>query len=163
MRVLGVDPGSRSTGWGLVEREAGRYRLVAGGAIRTDSDALTGDRLREIYEGLLEVIDRYKPECAAIEAIFSHKSSTSALKLGQARGVALLALAQRGLAVQEYNAMTVKSSVAGSGRADKEQMQRMVGLLLGAPVPGPHDVSDAVAIAITHHAHGWKNMPGAPG
>lgn len=156
MRVLGIDPGSRSTGWGIVEREAGRYKLVAAGAIRNSSDLEAPEKLVAIHAGLLGVIDQYQPTCSAIEAIFSHKSSQSALVLGQARGVALLALAQRNLPISEYNASTIKNSVAGSGKADKEQMQRMVKLLLGTEVSGPHDTSDAIAIAITHHAHGWR-------
>lgn len=155
-RVLGVDPGSRSTGWGVVEREAGRYRLVASGAIRNESDREAAEKLKYIYEGLLSVIDLYQPESVAIEQIFSHRSSQSALVLGQARGVALLAFAQRNLPISEYNASTIKNSVAGSGKAEKEQVQRMVKLLLGTEVPGPHDAADAVAIAITHHAHGWR-------
>lgn len=156
MRVLGVDPGSRCTGWGVVEREAGKYRLIAAGAIRNAADLSAPEKLVAIHTGLLSVIDLYKPECSAIEAIFSHRSSQSALVLGQARGVALLALAERKLPISEYNASTIKNSVAGSGKAEKEQMQRMVKLLVGTEVEGPHDTSDAIAIAITHHAHGWR-------
>jgi crossover junction endodeoxyribonuclease RuvC len=154
MRVLGIDPGSRSTGWGIVIRENGRYRMIAAGAIQT-GEASTPDKLKEIHAGLLSVIDLYTPDCAAIETIFSHHSATSALKLGQARGVALLALAQRDLSIHEYNAMVVKKSVAGTGKAEKEQMGRMVQMLLGVTVEGPHDTADALAIAITHHANCW--------
>ena len=156
MIVLGVDPGSRSTGWGLVTREIGKYRLIGAGAIRNPSESEAPDRLVAIYDGLTEVIRTYKPDCAAIEAIFSYKSSQSALKLGQARGVALLTFAQAGLPIYEYNAMVVKTSVTGSGKADKDQMQRMVKMLLGVEIPGPHDTADAIAIAISHHAAGWR-------
>lgn len=161
MKVLGIDPGSRSTGWGIVVREAGRYRRVGSGAIRTgleDPDSSAPDRLREIYEGLRSVLALYKPDCAAIEVIFAHKSSISALKLGQARGVALLALAQQEIPIYEYNAMVIKTTVAGTGRAEKEQMERMVGMMLGVELEGPHDEADALAIAITHHVHHWQKL-----
>lgn len=155
-RVLGVDPGSRSLGWAVVLREHGRYRLLDGGAVRPDAEAPMATRLDTLYQGLRAAIVASAPDCAAIEAIFSHRSATSALVLGQARGVALLALAHAGLEVSEYNASTVKLSVAGSGRAEKAQVQRMVALLLGGAPPGPHDVADAAAIAITHHAHAGR-------
>lgn len=155
-RVLGVDPGSRSLGWSVVVREHGRYRLLAGGAVRPDPERPMGERLDALYQGLRAAIAEGRPDCAALEAIFSHRSAASALVLGQARGVALLALAHAGLPVYEYNASTVKLSVAGSGRADKAQVGRMVALLLGGAPEGPHDVADAAAIAITHHAHAGR-------
>lgn len=155
-RVLGVDPGSRTTGWGLVERAGSRYVLVAAGAIRTPEAGTTAERLIAIHTGLQAVITLHAPASAAIEVIFMHRSSTSALILGQARGVALLALAQAGLPVHEYNASTIKLSVGGSGKADKAQVARMVKLLVGADVPGPADATDAVAIAITHHVHAGR-------
>jgi crossover junction endodeoxyribonuclease RuvC len=157
MKVLGIDPGSRSTGWGVVTREQGRYRLLAAGAIHTKSDTPMPQRLLAIHQGLAAVILLHAPDVIAIEAIFAHKSATSALVLGQARGVALVAAAASGRPVFEYNAMTIKSSVAGSGRADKEAVGRMVGVLLGGPVEGPHDAVDAVAIAMTHHAHAHRH------
>ena len=153
MRVLGIDPGSRRTGWGIVARGAGRYELVAAGVIVTDPSAPIHTRLARIHAGLLDVVRTHAPQAVAIEAIFAHRSAASALVLGQARGVALLAAASAGTPVYEYNAMTIKRSVAGSGTADKAAMQRMVGLLLGEDVPGPHDAADATALAITHHAH----------
>jgi crossover junction endodeoxyribonuclease RuvC len=161
MRVLGIDPGSRTTGWGVVVRELGRYRLVAAGAIVTRSDDPMPERLLAIATGLAAVIAAHAPEVVAIEAIFSHKSATSALVLGQARGVALLAAATAGRPVFEYNASTIKSSVAGSGRADKEAVGRMVEVLLGGRVEGPHDAVDAVAIAMTHHAHAGRHAAAA--
>jgi crossover junction endodeoxyribonuclease RuvC len=156
VRVLGIDPGSRTTGWGVVAREAGRYHLVGGGAIRTKTDGPMPERLHTIHLGLAAAIALWKPDCVAIEAIFAHRSSTSALVLGQARGVALLACAQAGLEVFEYNASTVKMSVAGSGAAKKEQVSRMAAALLGERLTGPHDAADAAAIAITHHAHAGR-------
>lgn len=153
MLVLGIDPGCGSTGYGLVDKIRGRYVLVSAGAIQSKASQPMEERLTAIYEGLVAQIQVYKPEVVAIEAIFRHKSSESALKLGQARGVALLAAAQAKVPLFEYNAMTVKKSVTGSGRADKNQIARVVTMLLGKPVEGPHDAVDAVAIAITHHAH----------
>lgn len=152
MRVLGVDPGSRSTGWGVVVRDHGRYRALASGAILTGGGEM-GPRLWTIHRGLQEVIAAHGPDCVALEAIFAHKSSTSALVLGQARGIVLLAAAQAGLPVFEYNASTIKKSVTGSGRADKDQVGRMVRMLLGEAFDGPHDRADALAIAMTHLAH----------
>lgn len=166
MRVIGVDPGSRVTGWAVVDRERGRYRLVAAGAIKPPTGAEIPDRLCAIHAGLVAAITTWAPETSAIEAIFSHRSATSALVLGQARGVALLALAQAGLEIHAYNASTVKLSVTGSGSADKGQIGRMVAALLGEAVAGPADASDAAAVAITHHAHaGRPRLPtrgGAP-
>jgi crossover junction endodeoxyribonuclease RuvC len=153
MLVLGIDPGCGATGYGLVDKVRGRFVLIAAGAIQSTASQPMEQRLAAIYEGLLAQIQVYKPEVVAIEAIFRHKSSASALKLGQARGVALLAAAQANVPLFEYNAMTIKKSVTGSGRADKNQIARVVTLLLGKPVEGPHDAVDAVAIAITHHAH----------
>lgn len=153
MLVLGIDPGSNTTGYGLVDRARGRYTLVQAGVVRTDPKAPIPDRLRRIYEGLSEVIQREQPQVAAIEAIFRHKSSESALRLGQARGVALLACAVAGLEVHEYNNMTVKKTVSGDGRADKEQLARVVRMLLGSGENLPADATDALAIAMTHLAH----------
>ena len=153
MLVLGIDPGCGTTGFGFVEKVRGKYKLVAGGAVSTKPSTPMEQRLREIYETLVAQITIHKPDVIAIEAIFKHKSSESALKLGQARGVALLAASQADVEVYEYNAMTVKKSVTGSGRADKGQIGRVVEMLLGNKVAGPHDTVDAIAIAITHHAH----------
>lgn len=115
------------------------------------------DRLSAIFDGVTTALSAHTPDCIAIEAIFSHRSATSALVLGQARGVALLAAARSGLPVFEYNASTVKNSVGGSGSAGKEQVARMVAALLGGPLAGPHDLADAAAIAITHHAHAGRH------
>ncbi len=153
MRVLGIDPGSNATGWAVVQRERGRYVLLGAGVIRTRAEDPIPDRLLRIYEGLGAVITAQRPEAAAIETIFSHRSADSALKLGQARGVALLATAQVGLSLAEYNAMTVKKTVGGHGRAGKPEMVRIVTRLLGLAEDLPADAADAVAIAITHLGH----------
>lgn len=153
MLVLGIDPGSVVTGYGVVALDRGRYHLVDAGVVRTRSEAPMGERLAAIHAGLAAVFTRHPIEAVAIEAIFRHKSSESALRLGQARGVALLAAAQAGFEAAEYNTMTVKRTVGAHGRADKEAVAKLVRMLLGALPEGPADLSDALAIAITHLAH----------
>lgn len=160
MVVFGIDPGSTVTGYGVVATERGRLRLVAAGVIRTSSDEPMEQRLLRIHRGLLVAIDAQPIDAVAIESIFRHKSSESALRLGQARGVALLAAAERGHAPFEYNTMTVKRTVGAHGGADKIALGRVVRMLLGADVvpEGPADVTDALAIAITHCNHARNTM-----
>ena len=153
MIVLGIDPGSRVTGYALVCKEGARFRLSEAGLIRTNTKADIPTRLNEIHSGLVEVIKQHKPDTAAIESIFRYKSSESALRLGQARGVALLALAQHGLSVSEYNPMVVKKSIGGTGRAGKNELGLIVTKLLGLAKPLPADAADAAAIAMTHLLH----------
>lgn len=153
MIAFGIDPGSTVTGWGVVRLHRGRHELLASGAIRTRSADPMGARLRAIHEGLRDALHLHLVDGVAIESIFRHKSSESALRLGQARGVALLAAAQAGYEPVEYNNQTVKATVGASGRADKDAVQRMVELLIGQTVSGPADTADAIAIAITHLAH----------
>lgn len=152
MRVFGIDPGSNATGYAAVERHGARYVLLEAGVIRTSAADPIPERLLKIHDGLLAAMARLQPEQVAIEAIFKYRSNESALRLGQARGVALLAAARRGLTVAEYNPNTVKKTVGGSGRADKSQVARLVARLVGRDDPLPADASDAVAIAITHLA-----------
>ena len=155
MRVFGIDPGSVATGFAVLRRVQGRYILDEAGVIRTRSTEPIPERLHAIHSGLAAALAKWSPDCVAIEAIFRHRSSESALRLGQARGVALLAAAQAGLAVSEYNAMTVKKTIGGHGRAGKPEMQLLVARLLGLDAQLPTDATDAVAIAMTHlgHAH----------
>ena len=153
MIVFGIDPGSTVTGFGIIERRRGRLLYLASGAIKTKSTQPMPTRLQIIYDGLMEAIHSAKPDEVAIEAIFRHKSSESALRLGQARGVALLAAAKCGYMASEYNPMTVKQCVGAHGKADKHGVARMVEVLLGTRPPGPTDVTDALAIAITHCMH----------
>ena len=150
MLVLGIDPGSTATGYAVVRRRQGRFELLDAGVIRTKTSSSIPERLAIIHAGLVDVIERSQPQSVGIEAIFEHKSSESALRLGQARGVALLAAAQAGLKVSDYNAMTVKKTVGGHGRAGKPEMIRIVARLLGLAEPLPSDASDAAAIAMTH-------------
>ncbi|MFH1468554.1 MAG: crossover junction endodeoxyribonuclease RuvC [Pseudomonadota bacterium] len=152
MTVLGIDPGSRVTGWGVLVRERGRYRRIASGAVSGAKDATLAERLVAIHRELARVIAAYKPDEAAVEAIFHHRSSESALKLGHARGVVLLSLAEAGVPIFEYSTTHIKKAVTGYGQADKEQIQRVVAMLLGEAVEGPADVADAIAVAITHLA-----------
>jgi crossover junction endodeoxyribonuclease RuvC len=153
MRVLGIDPGTTVTAYGVVERQRGRLLYVDSGHVRTSPYDPLGERLAAIHATLLEAIRRHAPDAVAIEAIFHHKNALSALRLGHARGVALLAAGQCGYAPFEYNPMVVKQTVGATGKADKKVVARMVAMLLGAPVEGPADVTDALAIALTHCAH----------
>lgn len=160
MVVFGIDPGSTVTGFGVVERRRGRLFHVHSGCIKTSPREPVEERLRKIHAGLLEALDRSAVDAVAIEAIFHHKSAESAIRLGQARGVALLAAAQRGHAPVPYNAMTVKRSIGAHGRADKQGVARMVGMLLGGIPEGPADITDALAIAITHLNHSRARAAG---
>jgi crossover junction endodeoxyribonuclease RuvC len=150
MRILGIDPGSRITGYGVVERAGNRLVHVDNGAIVTNSDKDYPLRLQRIYHGLAEVIDRYRPDAMAVEQIFFAKNVQSALKLGQARGVAMVVGVNAGLPVFEYTAMQVKLAVVGHGHATKDQVQKMIKALLALPEVAQEDASDALAVAVCH-------------
>ncbi|MBL6957753.1 MAG: crossover junction endodeoxyribonuclease RuvC [Rhodospirillales bacterium] len=153
MRLLGLDPGLRQTGWGVIEIDGNRLRHIANGAVGTDGTLSLAERLVQIEQGLLDVIERYHPEAAAVEETFVNKNPNSTLKLGQARGIALLVPARAGLTVAEYTPNQVKKSVVGAGHAAKEQIQMMVRTLLpGSEIAGP-DAADALAVAICHAHH----------
>lgn len=153
MRLLGLDPGLRATGWGVIEVEGNRLRHVADGAVRTDDDASMASRLVELYDALAEVLSLHAPAEAAVEETFVNKNPSSTLKLGHARAVALLVPARAGLPVAEYPANLVKKSVVGAGHAAKEQVQMMVRTLLpGCQIATP-DAADALAVAICHAHH----------
>lgn len=151
-RVLGIDPGSRITGYGIVDDLPGRMELVGCGCIRTDSDAFP-ERLRRIYDGIFEVAERYAPTEIAIEQVFAHKNMDSALKLGQARGAAICGGIAAGLPVHEYAPREVKLALVGKGSAEKQQVQHMVRILLGFKEPLSLDASDALAVALCHLHH----------
>ena len=151
MRILGIDPGSERTGYGCVETDGRRHHFVTCGAIT----ALAGDafphRLARIHRELAAVLAKYQPECVAVESLFHAVNARSALKLGHARGVAILAAVEAGCEVVEYTPAEVKRAVVGYGRAEKHQVQRMITLLLGLDkAPSPYDASDALAVAICH-------------
>jgi crossover junction endodeoxyribonuclease RuvC len=150
MRVLGIDPGSRITGYGIIDKEGNRLVHVDNGAIFTDSHKDFPFRLQCIYTGLTEVIERYSPDAVAVENIFFATNVQSALKLGQARGAAIVAGANAGLPVFEYTALQIKQAVVGHGRADKQQVQKMLKVLLNLPEIAQEDASDALATAICH-------------
>jgi crossover junction endodeoxyribonuclease RuvC len=152
MRVLGIDPGSTATGYGIVEEHVGGLRAVAFGAITSRASLPFPQRLLRIHQELRALLGRIRPDCAAVEAVFFARNVQSALRLGQARGVALLALAEEGVEIHEYSALEVKQAVTGYGRAEKGQVQEMVRLLLNLPAaPEPADAADALAVAICHH------------
>lgn len=152
MRILGIDPGLRTLGWGVIEADGSRLRHVANGECQSGAGELS-ERLLRLFEDLSAVVARFQPQAAAIEATFVNKDGAGTLKLGQARGVAMLVPARVGLAVGEYAPNTVKKTVVGVGHADKGQVQHMVALQLpGVEFAGP-DAADALAIAICHAHH----------
>ena len=147
--ILGIDPGSRITGYGVIRMLAGRMEYLGSGCIRTSGESLT-PKLKQIYDGVSEVFQQFKPELFAIEQVFMARNPDSALKLGQARGAAIVAAANAGLVVAEYSARQVKQSVVGHGGADKEQVQHMVCQLLKLPGTPQADAADALAVALCH-------------
>ncbi len=153
MILLGLDPGLGTTGWGVIAAEGNRLSFVANGRIATDAKAPLASRLVALHDALTDLILAHRPDGAAVEEVFVNANPQSTLKLGQARGVALLAAAQAGIAVGEYAARLVKKAVVGTGGADKTQVHAMVARLLpGAKIDGP-DAADALAVAICHAHH----------
>ncbi len=152
-RVLGVDPGTRITGWGVVDVVQTRPRYVAHGEVRTSPKAPLWERLYEIHEALDVVLAEHRPTDLSLERVFVSKNAQSALKLGHTRGVIMVAALRHGLRVHEYTPGQIKSAVVGSGRADKHQVSHMVRLILGLDAVPPADAGDALAAAICH-AHG---------
>jgi len=151
MIVLGIDPGTAITGYGLVREENGQAVAIAYGAITTPSDLPLPDRLKLLQRDLAAVIAQYQPDHAAVEQLFFNKNVRTALAVGHARGVILLTLAQANVPIYEYTPLAVKQAVTGSGRADKRQVQQMVTLLLSlSKIPKPDDAADALAIALCH-------------
>lgn len=152
MRVLGIDPGTRHLGWGVLDRVGTRISHVAHGVIHTDLDGSLAEKLVEIDTALERVIAEQAPDVAAVEGLFFAKNAQSAAKLGHARGVILLRLARAGLAIHEYAPALVKRTVAGRGAADKGQVAMVVTAVLGLTALPPPDAADALAIAMTHLA-----------
>jgi crossover junction endodeoxyribonuclease RuvC len=152
MRVLGVDPGSIKSGYGIIDERENKLVMVEYGVIRTTSKTPLAQRLLQISNRLQQLIAQFQPQVLAIEDIFFAQNAKSALKLGQSRGVILLTAAQAGLRIAEYTPLEVKQAVVGYGRADKSQVQHMVKVLLRLKeIPRPDDAADALAIAICHH------------
>jgi crossover junction endodeoxyribonuclease RuvC len=153
IRILGIDPGLRRTGWGLIESDGNRLIHVACGSVETSERADLGTRLVAIHDGLAAVIERYAPQEAAVEATFVNGNAASTLKLGQARGIAMLVPARAGLTVAEYAPNLIKKTVVGAGHAEKAQIRLMIGVLLPKATPSSEDAADALAIAICHAHH----------
>ena len=158
MRVLGIDPGSLVTGFGVVEEETNRLRALAWGAIRTTTRQPLGERLQRIYAGLSDTVQSWQPDAVSVERVFFADNPKTALTLGHARGVALLTVAHAALPLVEYSALEIKMAVVGYGRAAKSQIQQMVQTLLRLDTPPqPADAADALAAAICHlHTHGFQ-------
>lgn len=153
IRIIGIDPGLRRTGWGLIESQANSLRFVAAGTVRSDDKAPLAQRLCQIHDGLDAVLRELAPEEAAVEQTFVNRDATATLKLGQARGVAMLVPARAGLFVAEYAPNAVKKAVIGVGHGDKKQIQMMVRVLMPKAVVDSDDAADALAIAICHAHH----------
>lgn len=150
LRILGLDPGLRNTGWGLIEVDGNRLRVIADGAVHSDARLSLAERLAQIHQQVRDVVTEWSPDEAAVEETFVNKNPASTLKLGQARGVVLLAPALAGIPVAEYQPTLVKKAVVGTGTANKEQVAMMVRTLLPGCLVATADASDALAVAICH-------------
>ncbi|WP_309639662.1 crossover junction endodeoxyribonuclease RuvC [Methylibium sp.] len=159
MRILGIDPGLRCTGFGVIEADGPRLRYIASGTVKTEA-LPNGDlpgRLKILFDGMREIVARYEPQCAAVEIVFVNVNPQSTLLLGQARGAVLAGLVCGGLAVAEYTALQMKKAVVGHGHARKEQVQAMVARLLALPGEPGRDAADALGIAVCH-AHAGASL-----
>jgi crossover junction endodeoxyribonuclease RuvC len=153
IRILGIDPGLRRTGWGLIGCEGNRLIFVACGSVETNERHSLAERLVAIHDGLTRIVDEFRPDEAAVEATFVNRDATATLKLGQARGIALLVPAKAGVSVAEYAPNLVKKTIVGAGHGEKEQIRAMLRVLLPKADPPSHDAADALAIAICHAHH----------
>ncbi len=150
MRVIGIDPGSNITGYGIIDKVGARLVHIDNGCLATKKKSSLPERLRVIYEALMEIIEKYHPDAFAIEEVFYAKNIASSIKLGESRGVALLAAAQKNLPIFEYSTRAVKQAVTGYGQADKPQVQKMIQHILKLPEVAQADASDALALAVCH-------------
>jgi crossover junction endodeoxyribonuclease RuvC len=153
IRILGIDPGLRRTGWGVVDIEGNRLIFVGCGSVETDNKADLALRLLAIHDGLMRVVEDFAPHEAAVEATFVNKDAVATLKLGQARGIAMLVPARASVPVSEYAPNLVKKSIVGAGHGDKAQIRMMIGVLLPKADPQTEDACDALAIAVCHAHH----------
>jgi crossover junction endodeoxyribonuclease RuvC len=153
IRILGIDPGLRRTGWGMVEIAGNRLGFIACGSVSTRDDDTLAARLLAIHDGLMRILEEFRPDEAAVEVTFVNKDAKATLKLGQARGVAMVVPAKAGLTVAEYAPNLVKKSIVGAGHGDKTQVRMMIGVLLPKADPSSDDAADALAIAVTHAHH----------
>jgi len=153
IRILGIDPGLRRTGWGVVEIVGNRLTFIGCGSVTTNDREALSLRLLAIHDGLGRILDEFRPDEAAVEATFVNKDAQATLKLGQARGIAMVVPAKAGVAVTEYAPNLIKKSIVGAGLGDKAQVRMMIGVLLPKADPGSDDAADALAIAVTHAHH----------
>jgi len=153
IRILGIDPGLRRTGWGVIEVDGNRLIYVACGSAQTDDRTSLAERLVTLHDALVRVVDEFRPDEAAVEATFVNKDAAATLKLGQARGIAMVVPAKAGVIIAEYAPNLVKKTIVGAGHGDKSQIRMMLGVLLPKADPASHDAADALAIAITHAHH----------
>jgi crossover junction endodeoxyribonuclease RuvC len=153
IRILGIDPGLRRTGWGMIAIEGNRLMFLACGSLPTENEAALAIRLLAIHDGLRRVVEEHAPDEAAVEATFVNKDASATLKLGQARGIAMLVPAIAGLPVAEYAPNLVKKTIIGVGHGEKAQIRMMIGVLLPKADPRTHDAADALAVAVTHAHH----------
>jgi crossover junction endodeoxyribonuclease RuvC len=153
IRIIGIDPGLRRTGWGIVEVAGNRLGFLGCGSVTTREQDGLAERLLVIHDGLSRILDEFKPDEAAVEATFVNKDAKATLKLGQARGIAMVVPARAGVPVAEYAPNVVKKSIVGAGHGDKTQVRMMIGVLLPKADPRTDDAADALAIAVTHAHH----------
>jgi crossover junction endodeoxyribonuclease RuvC len=153
IRILGIDPGLRRTGWGIVEIAGNRLSFLGCGSVTTNDRDTLAVRLLAIHDGLMGILDQFRPDEAAVEQTFVNKNPTATLKLGQARGIAMVVPARAGVPVAEYAPNLVKKSIVGAGHGDKTQIRMMIGVLLPKADPDSDDAADALAIAVTHAHH----------
>ena len=153
IRILGIDPGLRRTGWGVIACEGNRLIYIGCGSVETNERLALAERLVAIHDGLARIVSDFRPDEAAVEATFVNRDATATLKLGQARGIALLVPAKAGVMVAEYAPNLVKKTIVGAGHAEKAQIRMMIGVLLPKADPQSEDAADALAIAVTHAHH----------
>jgi len=159
IRIVGIDPGLRRTGWGVIDTDGVRLSYIACGSVSSDSGGCLGYRLRQLFDGLTEVLTQLAPVEAAVEQTFVNRDAAATLKLGQARGIAMLVPVLAGLTIAEYAPNAVKKTVVGAGHGDKDQIRAMVKCLLPRATPDSADAADALAIAITHaHSRAWAKL-----
>lgn len=158
MRILGIDPGYAILGWGVIDMKGNHFKVVDYGAVTTDAKMEMPDRLKILYNSLMDIIVQYGPDVASIEELFFNTNAKTAILVGQARGVAVLACANSGLEIEEYTPLQIKQALVGYGRAEKKQVQLMVKTILNLKqIPKPDDTADALAAAVCHgHAAGNK-------
>ena len=159
MRILGIDPGYAILGWGVIDMKGNHFKVVDYGAVTTDSKMEMPDRLKVLYNSLMDIITEYEPDVASIEELFFNTNAKTAILVGQARGVAVLACANSGLNIEEYTPLQIKQGLVGYGRAEKKQVQLMVKTILNLQeVPKPDDTADALAAAVCHgHSANSRN------